>query len=84
MALKKTQTTVHGLEAADAYHRVESLVLNGKDKINFKLRSYADKDKPFYAEQDMTCSYDMNGSNPFQQAYVFVKTTGEFVDAQDC
>ena len=84
MALKKTQTTVHGFEAIDAYHRVEALAIQGKDKINFKVRSYADKEKPFYSEQDMSCAYDMNGANPFQQAYAHAKTTDDFAGAQDC
>jgi len=31
MALKKTVTTVHGVDAVDAYRRIENISFDGKD-----------------------------------------------------
>lgn len=84
MALEKTVTTVQALVATDAYHRVENVQLESKTSMSFCLRSYASKDKPFFAEELIKCSYDMNGENPFKQAYVHVKTLEAFKDAKDC
>lgn len=84
MALKKTTATVHGLTASDAYHRVEAVSLIGKDQISFYVRSYVQQDKPFFAEQTINSLYDMDGENPFKQAYEHLKTLPEFAGAIDC
>ena len=85
MALKKTVTTIHGLEAVDAYHRVESIKFQGKDVIKFHVRSYKDADTPTsFADVDFGCGFDLSGKNPFAQAYDFVKSRQEFSDAEDC
>lgn len=84
MALKKTVTTVHGIEVIDAYHRVEGIQLIGKDQITFNARSYKDPMFPFFEEKVAVCDYDMNGANPLAQAYAHLKTLPEFADAVDC
>lgn len=84
MALKKTVTTVHGFEAAGAYHRVENVVLNGKDKITFHVRSYKEPSLPAFNDQFLECAYNLNGGNPIQQAYTHLKSTDEFSTAEDC
>jgi len=84
MALKKTVTTVHGFEAVDAYHRVENVVLNSKDKITFHVRSYKESSFPAFNDQSLECAYNLNGGNPIAQAYDYLKTTDEFSNAQDC
>lgn len=84
MAIKKTIITVHGIEVADAYHRVESVSLIGKDMITFHVRSYASTDKPFFAETVLTCSYNLERDNPITQAYAYLKTLPEYADAIDC
>jgi hypothetical protein len=86
MALKKTIATASGLVAESAYHRVEGVQLDGKDTISFRLRSYKDSSTslPSFYECAFRCAYDLNGSNPISQAYVYVKTQDEFKDATDC
>jgi len=85
MALQKTATTSHGFVADSAYHRVENIVFQNKDVIKFNVKSYKDSAEvvPF-AAIDLGCKYDMNGTNPFAQAYSFVKTMPEFLGASDC
>ena len=84
MALQKTVTTTHGLSASNAYHRVENVSLQGKNVIKFDLCSYASSssESPFDVS-DYGCSYDIDGSNPIQQAYEYLKTLSEFSGATD-
>lgn len=84
MALSKTTVTVHGFEAVDAYHRIESLTHTGKHQINFTLRSYKTTEYPFFKEEWYSCDYDINGENPLKQAYAYLKTLPEYADAIDC
>jgi len=84
MAIKKTVTTVHGLVAPDAYHRVEGLRLEGKDEITFQVRSYTDPTGPFFSEIAVSSPYDLEGENPIKQAYVHLKGLPEFAAAEDC
>ena len=84
MALEKTVTSPQGFKAIDAYHRVEGLSLNVKNKINFHVRSYKEIDKPFFAEIILFSDYDLMGENPIKQAYQYLKTLPEWADAIDC
>lgn len=85
MALKKTVTTVHGLKASGAYHRVEGVEIVNKTSINFNIRSYSSANGfPFFSELALNCPYDISGENPIQQAYGYVKTLPDFSDATDC
>ena len=84
MAITKSIVTAHGLEIAEAYHRVECVALDGKNRLRFHLRRYKDPQLPFFAEEVVLCEYDINGANPIAQAYAHLKTLPEFADAQDC
>jgi hypothetical protein len=84
MAIKKSVTTVQGFIASDAYHRVEAIRLLGKDKIEFHVRSYLEVSKPFFSDSIVSCAYDIDGENPLKQAYIYLKSTDEFANAQDC
>lgn len=84
MAIKKTISTVYGLQAKDAYHRVEGIQLIGKDKVSFQLRAYADVDFAAVSDQSFECPYGLSGSNPIAQAYSYLKTLPEFANAVDC
>jgi hypothetical protein len=85
MALRKTVTTSHGFVADSAYHRVENMSFQGKDVIKFNVSSYKNAtENASFAIVDFGCKYDINGANPFAQAYVFVKTLPEFAGATDC
>ena len=84
MALKKSVTTVHGLDVADAYHRVEGLSFESKDKIKFQVPASVDGIKPHFSDDAYSCAYDLNGDNPIKQAYGHLKTLSEFSGAVDC
>jgi hypothetical protein len=84
MALAKTVSTVHGFQAANAYHRVEAVSLTSKEQISFHIRSYTSVEKPFFEESVLSCAYDINGVNPIKQAYDHLKTLPEFAGATDC
>ena len=85
MALKKTVTTPQGFEAVSAYHRVESVSVQGKSELVFSLSSYKDKDQSLsFASKRVVCPYDIDGGNVFEQAYLFIKSTEEFSDSIDC
>lgn len=83
MALQNTTTSVFGLTATNAYHRVENVTLTSKTEITFSVRSYASTDMPFFAEKIYSCAYDISGSNPIEQAYLYIKTLLEFTGATD-
>ncbi len=85
MALKKTVQTPQGFNAADAYHRVEGVRLQGKDQIAFQLRSYKDDSGvAHFNDVAHACAYELSGANPIAQAYNHVKSLPEFAGAQDC
>jgi hypothetical protein len=84
MALTKTVSTVHGLQAVNAYHRVEAVRLESKTAISFHIRSYTATDKPFFEESVLSCAYALDGDNPIKQAYDHLKTLPEFAGATDC
>ena len=84
MALAKTVSTVHGLQAVNAYHRVEAVRLESKTAISFHIRSYTATDKPFFEESVLSCAYALDGENPIKQAYDRLKTLPEFAGATDC
>jgi len=84
MALQKTIATVHGFEAINAYHRVEGVLLVGKNEIKFHIRSYKTPSDPFFKENIVTSVYDIEGKNPIKQAYEYLKTTQDFSGATDC
>lgn len=85
MALNKTVTTPQGFEAVNAYHRVESVSVQGKTELIFSLASYKDKDQELsFASNRMVCPYDISAGNVFEQAYLFLKGTEEFSGSVDC
>ena len=94
MAFKKTTVTPFGFDAPYAYHRVENLHLKPKivdeDKkvsyiIGFNLRVYKDDSGvPFFAEQLMSCVFDLEEANPIRQAYEYIKKLPEYSEVIDC
>lgn len=85
MALSKTVNTPQGFEAINAYHRVESVSVQGKSELVFLLASYKDKDQSLsFASKRVVCPYDITGENVFQQAYIYIKSTEEFNTSIDC
>jgi hypothetical protein len=85
MALKKTVQTPHGFNAQNAYHRVEGLHIKNNTTIAYQVRSYMDNSGvPAFADYSYESAYDMNGLNPINQAYIYLKTLQNFADATDC
>ena len=84
MALKNAFTTVHGINLADAYIRVEALRLATKSTIAFNVCVYADPLRPMIDGRTVECAYDLAGENPLKQAYSYLKTLPEFAGAVDC
>lgn len=85
MALARTIQTEWGFSVENAYSRVEAVSLIDKDKISFHIRSYSSpQNVPYFEEQVLNCSYDINGVNPIAQAYLHLKTLPEFEGAEDC
>jgi hypothetical protein len=85
MAFTQTIDTNWGITISNAYNRVEAVSLIAKDSISFHLRSYVEpNNKPFFKEQVFTCFYNIEGSNPIKQAYLYLKSLSEFDDTTDC
>lgn len=84
MALRKSVKSIYGIDVNGAYHRVESVAIQGKDKIYFALKSYASVENPSFAEKSYSCNYSLDGANPIAQAYDHLKTLPEFAGATDC
>lgn len=84
MAIKKSITTIHGINLNDAYIRVEALRLVNKSSIAFNVCIYADSEKPMVDGRTVECAYDIDGANPLEQAYSYLKELHEFAGALDC
>lgn len=85
MALSKTVTTPQGFEAVSAYHRVESVSVQGKTELVFSLASYKNADQSIsFASKRVVCPYDISAGNVFEQAYQHLKGTQEFSGSVDC
>lgn len=82
MSIVKTTETIHGIQVPDAIHRIENMVIN-TESMRFWVRSYKSIDLPFFSEEIHTCEYDINGENPFKQAYTYLKKTDRFSGAVD-
>lgn len=85
MALSKTVKTPQGFDAVNAYHRVESVSVQGKSELIFCISSYKDKDQSLsFASKRVVCPYTIDGGNVFEQAYQHLKGTEEFAGSVDC
>lgn len=82
MALR-ADVAVRGVPIEQAYIRVEPLILT-KTVMSFRVITLTgeDQDVPF-AVEDCTCDYDLDGPNPWVQAYTYLKTLPEFAKAVD-
>ena len=83
MALKANVTTEHGIHVDDAYCRVVEVSIT-KNYTAFTLQHLVDATKAPFFEKRVSCSYDLNGENPYIQSYNYLKTLPEFADAEDC
>jgi hypothetical protein len=85
MALKMNMVSPQGFDVQDAYLRVESVQLAKKDALQFVLRMYKNsQEKLAFDGQQFSCEYVLNGNNPLNQAYNYIKTLPEFSTSTDC
>lgn len=83
MALKK-DIVIKGVPVAGAYIRVRGFTGNKNGVTAFiDYKASADQEFSFH-ESHVNFELDLNGGNPVEQAYVFMKTLPEFADAEDC
>jgi hypothetical protein len=84
MALHMNIVTPHGIEVANAYHRVEGVELLSKSQMAFSVRAYADVLRAAVSDARYAIPYDLDGENPIRQAYLHLKSLPEFAGATDC
>lgn len=84
MALKKSVETNFGLTVKDSYIRVEGIRIVEKNKLQFQVRYSVDEIHPHFQDVEYSCMYEIDGQNPFKQAYEYLKTLSEFSGAVDC
>lgn len=82
MALQQT-TEFKGLQVINGYYRIWGVSIK-KDSISFGLELLTTSTGERLDSTSLECSYNINGENPFKQAYEYLKTLPEFVDAVDC
>jgi hypothetical protein len=83
MALSKTVTTQTGITVQNAYIRVSNIKVHGKKALVFDVCIHADANLPSIEKRRGSSLYDMNGDNPFVQAYEQLKQTLEYSGAGD-
>ncbi|EPF7752871.1 hypothetical protein ACSVMW_001874 [Vibrio parahaemolyticus] len=84
MALEMNQDTPFGIELNGAYLRVDFVTIIDKVSLRFALRTYNSRDAAkFIDENFFACEYDINGENPYKQAYDHLKSLEEFNSAVD-
>lgn len=83
MAIQVDVTTPSGIEVKGAYCRVCEVSIT-KSYVVFTLQQFADAKKAPFAERRMSAAYELNGPNPYVQAYDHIKSMPEFVGAMDC
>ena len=83
MAIKCNITTQSGVTINEAYCRTVDFSV-GKDQLSFNLQIFANKEKSPVETDRLTAPYDLNGENPYIQAYKHLKTLPKFAGSIDC
>lgn len=84
MALK-VDFDFRGIPVKGAYAEVTHMGFSpSKDEHYFTLIYRAGKDAPEIHAHGYSAPYDIDGPNPFEQAYAYLKTLPEFEGATDC
>lgn len=84
MAIKKTIILSSGLVANDAYIRVVRVNVTWKNSGNVEMSYHVSADQPPFQTRQFSFQYDLQGDNPWRQAYQYIKTLPEFEGAEDC
>jgi hypothetical protein len=83
MAIKCNITTQSGVTINDAYCRAVDFSVN-KEQVTFTLQYCVDDKKVPFETNRLTALYQLQGANPYTQAYMYLKTLPEFANAKDC
>lgn len=76
-------TELKGIQVQGAYCKVKNVKLT-KNSISFTLSKYANSNEVLsFDDIQYTCSYDLEGENPYKQAYEYLKTLTEYSEAID-
>ncbi len=81
MAIRK-DFEYKGLVVVGAYIRVNNLCGN-KSSLGITVGIYTSTDN-LITTSDYQFDYNVDGANPFVQAYEYIKTLPEYTDAIDC
>jgi len=85
MALCMDTTSKQGFIAPNAYIRIQNINLVGKTHMEFAVGFFKTSEtKSSFDYQTWSCSYDVDGANPFAQGYTYLKTLSSFANATDC
>lgn len=84
MALKKDFITSQGIEIKDAYIRVYAVDCGTKNHASAKIAVQVAQGKPIVEQIIGSFDFNLQGQNPFVQAYIFAKTLPAFAGASDC
>lgn len=77
-------TSFKGIQIPAAYASVMMLSISlDKTKIQFGLWFYVSPDGEQFNAETYTADYDINGLNPFKQAYNYLKALPQFENAID-
>lgn len=82
MALLKN-TTFKGISISDAYFRVCSVDMT-KVAMSFTVEICASSTDDALSYRYYSCEYNIDGSNPIEQAYDHLKTLKEYDGFKDC
>jgi len=81
MALQKT-VTYKGITINDAYLKIWHIE-GDKTTMKFGLGTFAQSDGDMIDSKSYSFSYDIDGANPIQQGYSYLKTLPDYSDATD-
>ncbi len=81
MALKMT-VTHKDIIVKDTYVKVR-YISGTKDEVDIRISFRASKNSPQLYEERYLMPLDLNGPNPFKQAYIHLKTLEKFSSAVD-
>ncbi|HBT3650453.1 MULTISPECIES: hypothetical protein [Klebsiella pneumoniae complex] len=72
-----------GLNVVGGYVEVSSPAISADEKkLSFGVNFSVNHSEPLLTAESYTCDYDINGGNPFEQAYAYLKTLEKFKFAE--
>lgn len=84
MALCKT-VVFKGIVVPASYIVVVAPTIHpGNTEISFSVQFASKEGAPTFDTANYACAYSLEGANPVDQAYLYLKSLPEFADAIDC